>query len=80
MNEAIESSNRAKPAELDTVLRAMVLSSEALITRHIEILGREPNSEQDYEVFELRETITDAKASLANNRKERNDGTTDRKS
>ena len=52
------------PAQLDTMLRAMVLSSEALIARHIEVLGREPNPSQDYEIYDLRNTIADGKKSL----------------
>lgn len=47
------------------MLRAMILSAEALLERHLDTINRNPNPEQDYEVFDLREVITDAKQSLA---------------
>ena len=58
-----------KATKHDTMLRATILSAEALLARHLEVLDREVNPEQDYEVFELRETIIDAKVSITPERK-----------
>ena len=54
----------SNPATIPVILRAVILSVEALLDRHIEVLGRSPLRSQDYEVFELRETITEARKSL----------------
>ena len=53
-----------KAAQLNTMLRAVILSAEDLLARHVDVLGREPCPEQDHEVYDLQQTIADAKIAI----------------
>lgn len=59
---------KPKPAAVDSVLRCLIADVEDLLERHLDVLDHKPDPVTDHEVFDIQETIRDAKEALANPR------------
>lgn len=51
----------------NAILQSLITDAESLLDRHIGVLNDKPEECRDHEVFELRETIAEAKRSLRAN-------------